>query len=78
MFRPITLFPFPYEAIRELADKTKIFLTVEMNAGQMVEDVMLAANGKIPVEFIGRMGGIIPTPEEILLKIEEISEGVLA
>jgi len=78
VFRPITLFPFPYEAIRELADKTKIFLTVEMNAGQMVEDVMLAANGKIPVEFIGRMGGIIPTPEEILLKIEEISEGVLA
>jgi len=50
-------------------------LVVEMNAGQMVEDVRLAVNGKIPVEFHGRMGGIIPTPEEILHKIENIFVG---
>jgi len=75
VFRPITLFPFPYKALNELADKVKSFLTVEMNAGQMVEDVRLAVNGKIPVEFTGRMGGIVPTPEEILQKIEEIYVG---
>lgn len=75
IFRPITLFPYPYDALNQLAENTKIFLTVEMNAGQMLEDVKLAVNGKIPVEFIGRMGGIIPTPEEILQKIEEIYIG---
>ena len=78
VFRPITVFPYPYEALNQLADKTKLFLTVEMNAGQMLEDVKLAINGKAQVEFIGRMGGIIPTPEEILNKIEEIYEGVTA
>jgi 2-oxoglutarate/2-oxoacid ferredoxin oxidoreductase subunit alpha len=71
VFRPITLFPYPYEAISKKADKAKGILTVEMNAGQMVEDVRLAVNGKIPVEFLGRMGGIIPSPEEILHKVEE-------
>ncbi len=75
VFRPITLFPYPYQVLNQLADKLKAFLTVEMNAGQMVEDVRLAVNGKIPVEFTGRMGGIIPTPEEILHKIEEIYVG---
>ncbi len=78
VFRPITVFPYPYEELNRLADKTKLFLTVEMNAGQMLEDVKLAINGKAQVEFIGRMGGIIPTPEEILNKIEEIYEGVTA
>jgi 2-oxoglutarate/2-oxoacid ferredoxin oxidoreductase subunit alpha len=76
--RPITLFPFPYKQLNQLADKVKGFLTVEMNAGQMVEDVRLAVNGKIPVEFHGRMGGVIPSPEEILHKIEEKFVGVLA
>jgi 2-oxoglutarate ferredoxin oxidoreductase subunit alpha len=76
VFRPITVFPYPYEALNQLADKSKLFLTVEMNAGQMLEDVKLAINGKAQVEFIGRMGGIIPTPEEILNKIEEIYAGV--
>ena len=71
MFRPITLFPFPYEAISNLTGNVKGMLVTEMNAGQMVEDVRLAVNGKIPVEFLGRMGGVIPTPEEILNKIEE-------
>jgi len=77
IFRPITLFPYPYEVLNKLAGNTKMFLTVEMNAGQMLEDVKLAINGKADVEFLGRMGGIIPTPEEILLKLEEINQGVL-
>ncbi len=78
VFRPITVFPYPYDVLNQLADNTKLFLTVEMNAGQMLEDVKLAINGKAPVEFIGRMGGIIPTPEEILHKIEEIYVGETA
>ncbi len=78
VFRPITVFPYPYDALNQIADNTKLFLTVEMNAGQMLEDVKLAINGKAPVEFIGRMGGIIPTPEEILHKIEEIYVGETA
>ncbi len=71
VFRPITVYPYPYDELNKLADQVKGFLTVEMNAGQMVEDVRLAVNGKIPVEFLGRMGGIVPTPEEILQKLEE-------
>ncbi len=71
VFRPITLFPYPYKELAELASKTKGILDVEMNAGQMVEDVRLAVDGKVPVEFHGRMGGIVPSPEEILHKLEE-------
>lgn len=78
IFRPISLFPYPYDALDKLAGKVKGFLTVEMNAGQMVEDVRLAVNGKIPVDFMGKMGGIIPTPEEILKKLEEIYVGETA
>ncbi len=71
VFRPITVYPYPYNELNKLADQVKGFLTIEMNAGQMVEDVRLAVNGKIPIDFLGRMGGIIPTPEEILHKLEE-------
>jgi 2-oxoglutarate ferredoxin oxidoreductase subunit alpha len=71
VFRPVTVYPYPYDELNKLAGKVRGMLTVEMNAGQMVEDVRLAVNGKIPVEFLGRMGGIVPTPEEILQKIEE-------
>lgn len=66
LIRPITLFPFPEEIIADYETKTKGFLTVEMNAGQMVEDVRLSTSGKTPVEFYGRMGGIVPSPEEVL------------
>jgi 2-oxoglutarate ferredoxin oxidoreductase subunit alpha len=72
LLRPITLYPFPTEAIAKAAEKTDFVLTVEMNAGQMVEDVRLAVNGKVPVYFKGRMGGMIPTPEEVLDEIEKI------
>jgi 2-oxoglutarate ferredoxin oxidoreductase subunit alpha len=65
LLRPITLYPYPYNRINELADQLKGILTVELNAGQMIEDVRLGVNGKIPVEHYGRMGGIIPSPEEV-------------
>lgn len=66
LIRPITLYPYPYKIINQLASNVDYFLVVEMNAGQMVEDVRLAVEGKAPVYFKGRMGGMIPSPEEIL------------
>lgn len=66
LLRPITLFPFPSSEIGRLAEQVKGMLTVEMSAGQMVEDVRLSVNGKVPVEHFGRMGGIVPTAEEIV------------
>jgi len=66
LLRPITLFPFPSKRINKLADTVRLMLTVEMSAGQMVEDVMLSVNGKVPVFHFGRMGGIIPTPDEVV------------
>lgn len=72
LIRPISLWPFPVEAFRKYAEVPKAFLSVEMNAGQMIEDVRLALNGKRPVHFHGRMGGMIPTQQEILDKIKEI------
>jgi len=66
LIRPITLWPFPTEVIREAADKVKGILSVELNAGQMVEDVRLAANGKVKVEHYGRYGGMIHSPDEVL------------
>jgi 2-oxoglutarate ferredoxin oxidoreductase subunit alpha len=71
MIRPITLWPYPYDIINRYADKVKGFLTVEMNAGQMVEDVRLAVNGKTRVEYFGRMGGIVPGPDEVLAALKE-------
>jgi len=70
LLRPITLYPFPTKPIGQLSARVQSMLVVEMNAGQMVEDVRLAVNGKCPVEFTGRMGGMIPSPEEVLEKIE--------
>lgn len=70
LLRPITLYPFPTKRIAELTNQVKGFLSVEMSAGQMVEDVRLAVNGKTPVEHFGRMGGIIPSAEEIVEAIE--------
>lgn len=72
LLRPITLFPFPVKQIYELAGKVEAVLTVEMNAGQMYEDVRLAVNGKVPVEFYGRMGGVIPSPDEVLGRLESM------
>lgn len=71
LLRPITLFPFPYIEIAKLAKQVKGILTVEMSAGQMVEDVRLGANGAVKVEHYGRLGGIIPAPDEVLNVLEE-------
>ena len=68
--RSITLWPFPKEIIEKLAKKGRKFLVVEMNLGQMVEDVRLAVNGNCPVEFLGRPGGGLVNQEEILEKIK--------
>jgi 2-oxoglutarate ferredoxin oxidoreductase subunit alpha len=66
LLRPITLFPFPTKRINELANQVRGILSVEMSAGQMVEDVLLSVNGKVPVYHFGRMGGIVTTPEEVV------------
>lgn len=75
LLRPITLYPFPYERINALADKIKKILTVELNAGQMIEDVRLSVEGKAKVKHFGRMGGIIPGPDEILENLESFIKG---
>jgi len=74
LLRPITLFPYPSKRLAELASKVKAVLTVEMNAGQMLEDVRLAVEGRCPVYFKGRMGGMIPSPDEVLEAIEAALE----
>jgi 2-oxoglutarate ferredoxin oxidoreductase subunit alpha len=71
--RPITLWPFPTEQISRAAEDFRIFLTVEMSCGQMVEDVKLAVAGKAPVLFYGRPGGGVPTVEQILEKIKNLT-----
>ena len=71
LLRPITLFPFPKDQILELTNQVKGILSVELSAGQMVEDVRLSAQFKVPVEHFGRTGGIIHTPEEILEALEQ-------
>ncbi|MBE7053613.1 MAG: 3-methyl-2-oxobutanoate dehydrogenase subunit VorB [Ruminococcaceae bacterium] len=75
LIRPITLWPFPTVAFDKVCDGKKKFLTVEMSMGQMVEDVKLSVNGRGEVEFFGRTGGVVPTPNEILAKIEEMAGG---
>lgn len=72
LLRPITLWPFPGEAIRELASKVKGILTVEINAGQMVFDVRYAVEGRVPVDHYGRLGGIVPSPDEILSALKKM------
>ncbi len=72
LIRPITLFPFPKKVYKEVADKVKGILDVEMNSGQMVEDVKLSVCGKTRVEYYGRMGGMIPSPEEIVENFEKL------
>jgi len=75
LLRPITLFPFPSVRINELGEKVKGILSVEMSSGQMVEDVMLAVNGKVPVKHFGRMGGIVTTPDEVVEKLKTLFIG---
>jgi 2-oxoglutarate ferredoxin oxidoreductase subunit alpha len=73
LIRPITLWPFPTRQISSAAEDLKIFLTVEMSCGQMVDDVKLAVAGKAPVLFYGRAGGGVPTVEQVLEKIRQLT-----
>ena len=73
LVRPITLWPFPVDALEACMGSARAFLSVEMNMGQMVDDVRLVSAGRVPVDFYGRTGGVIPTPAEVLAKIREIN-----
>jgi 2-oxoglutarate ferredoxin oxidoreductase subunit alpha len=76
LLRPVSLYPYPYEAIRELSENLEAILVVEMNSGQMVEDVRLAVEGRVPVAFYGRMGGIVPLPDEVLEEIRKVHQNL--
>ena len=71
LLRPITLWPFPYEPIRELAEKVKTVFTVELSAGQMWEDVRLAVEGRAETPFYGELGGVVPSPKRILEEVRK-------
>jgi pyruvate/2-oxoacid:ferredoxin oxidoreductase alpha subunit len=75
LFRPVTLWPFPTEALQALSGYAERFLVVEMSNGQMVEDVRLAVSGRRPVDFYGRAGGVVPTDEEVLGQLVALREG---
>ncbi len=75
LIRPITLWPFPKEAIRKAADKVKGFVSVELSMGQMIEDIRLAEDCKKPVSLCCRVGGMIPSPEEVLKAIKDMEGG---
>jgi len=73
LLRPITLWPYPSDVLRALAARLRGVLVVEMNAGQMVEDVRLAVEGRAPVHFTGRMGGVIPSPDEVVTALNRMA-----
>ena len=75
MIRPITIWPFPKKPLAAAADKVKAFLSVELSMGQMIEDVKLATECKKPVTLCNRVGGMIPTPEQVLESIKKMAGG---
>ncbi|RPJ51297.1 MAG: 3-methyl-2-oxobutanoate dehydrogenase subunit beta, partial [Chloroflexi bacterium] len=75
LLRPITLSPFPGEVVTRLGEQAEAMLVVEMNAGQMLEDVRLATKGSVPIEFYGRLGGVVPFPDEVLSAIRSLAQG---
>jgi 2-oxoglutarate ferredoxin oxidoreductase subunit alpha len=77
LLRPVTLSPYPFAVVEELAKRVESVLVVEMNSGQMLEDVQRAVKGLIPVEFYGRMGGMVPFPDEILSEIRRMAKAPL-
>jgi 2-oxoglutarate ferredoxin oxidoreductase subunit alpha len=74
LFRPVTLYPYPKDALSRFMEQAKVFLVLEMSAGQMLEDVELVVQGRVPVEFQGWLGGRVPTPSEVLDKIKEMAD----
>lgn len=75
LIRPISLWPYPYDEFNKISDRCKGILTVEMNSGQMVDDVKIAVDGRFPVSFYGRTGGMVPTPDAIIERVKEIYGG---
>ena len=75
LIRPITLWPFPTKPLRAAADKVKAFVSVELNMGQMIEDIRLATECKCPVTLCNRSGGMIPSPEQVLESIRAAQKG---
>ncbi|HNE06254.1 MAG TPA: transketolase C-terminal domain-containing protein, partial [Anaerolineales bacterium] len=78
LLRPITVSPFPYEALEQLIPQAEAFLVAEMNMGQMLDDVLMTVRGRVPVEFYGRPGGVVPFHNEILDEIHRLASGPLA
>jgi 2-oxoglutarate ferredoxin oxidoreductase subunit alpha len=76
LLRPVTLWPFPSARLAELAEQVRGMLVVEMNAGQMLEDVQLAVEGRCPIKFYGRLGGVVPLPDEILPELDKLAAEV--
>ncbi len=76
LFRPISLYPYPYTRLREIVQGKKAVLVVEMNGGQMLEDVELAVQDRVPISFYGRMGGVVPLPDEIFEEIHKIHKNL--
>jgi len=72
LFRPISLFPFPYARLAQVAQRVRALLVVEMNAGQMLEDVRLATRDALPISFFGKMGGTVPFPDDLVPEIENM------
>nr|NIV29224.1 3-methyl-2-oxobutanoate dehydrogenase subunit beta [Anaerolineae bacterium] len=73
LFRPVSMFPFPYSRLDEIAETTRHILVVELSAGQMIEDVRLATNCRLPISFFGKLGGLVPLPEDILEEIVKLA-----
>jgi 2-oxoglutarate ferredoxin oxidoreductase subunit alpha len=78
LFRPVSLSPFPYQEIQAVSERAQSILVTEMNSGQMLDDVLRAVKGRIPVEFYGRMGGMVPFPDEILGELRRMAHEPLA
>ncbi len=72
LMRPISLYPYPYDRVKEISEQVKTILVVEMSGGQMLEDVRLAVEGRVPIHFYGRMGGMVPLPDEVLEEIRVV------
>ena len=77
LIRPISLYPYPYETLAKLAEEVNGLFVVEMNAGQMVEDVRLGVEGKVPVDFIGRMGGMISSPKKFFISWNQSTNHIM-
>ena len=78
LLRPITVSPFPVEVLNQLTGQARAFLVTEMNMGQMLDDVQMVVRGRVPVEFYGRPGGVVPFPDEILSEIQRINTSPVA